>query len=146
MMELSKLLYPVWTVFFQPSAACYILPRTILVNGLVLLLALRYCGIPRRKQVWKRSILRVWLVSLLAGCMGALLSFGLYAFLMPVGFPAEQLTMLPGVALAGAFVYLFDSCAAFNRCELTAEQRHRLCLALALFTAPYTMLLPFDLF
>lgn len=145
-MELGNLFLPVWTIFFQPTAACYILPRTFLITGLVLALALRHCGIKNRLQVWKRSILRVWLVGLLSGCIGALLSFGLYTFLMPVGFPWEQLAMLPGVAFAGAMIYLFDACVSFNRCELTQEQRHRLCRVLALFTAPYTMLLPFDLF
>ena len=145
-MNFYALLYPVWTIFFQPSAALPILLRTFLIHALVLALALRYCGIEHKLQIWKRTILRVWGIGFFAGCLGALLAFGLYVFLMPAGFPWEQLTMLPGVAFAGMLGYLFHSCISFNRCELSSAQLHKLCLALALFTAPYTMLLPFDLF
>lgn len=145
-MKFSALLYPVWTIFFQPSAALPILLRTFLIHALVLALALRHYAIPNKAQIWKRAILRVWDVGFFAGCLGALLAFGLYAFLMPAGFPWEQLTMLPGVAFAGMMGYLFHSCISFNRCELSSAQVHKLSLALALFTAPYTMFLPFDLF
>ena len=141
-MKLHALLYPAWAILFVPSAAWLILLRIFLTGGLVLALALRHYDIPNKAQIWKRSILRVWLFAFLAHCLGAMLAFGLYAFLMPVGFPWEQLTMLPGAAFAGMMLYLFYSCGSFRRCELTQEQVHKLSLALALFTAPYTMLLP----
>lgn len=140
------LIYPAWAILFDPSAAWCILPRTFLISGLVLAVVLRYCGIPNRAQIWKNTILRVCIVGFFADFLGALLGFGLYAFLLPVGFPWEQLTMLPGVAFAGAMLYLFHACISFGRCDLNREQLHTICLSLAVFTAPYTMLLPFDLF
>ena len=141
-MKLRALLYPAWVILFDPSAAWLILLRILLVSVIVLALALRRCGVENSLQVWKRAILRVCVVGFLADCLGTLLGFGLFAFLMPVGFPWEQLTMLPGVAFAGMMAYLFHSCVSFGRCGLPQEQVHRLCLALAVFTAPYTMLLP----
>ena len=50
--------------------------------------------------------------------------------------------MLPGIAVAGMLIYLLNRRFSFRRTALTAEQIHRLSLALAVFTAPYTMLIP----
>ena len=145
-MKFPALLYPVWVVFFHPSAAWLILPGNFLIDSLVLIAAMHWLHLDGKAVIWKRSILRIFVAGFLADCLGAMLSFGLYAFLLPAGFPWEQLTMLPGIAFEGAMLYLFHSCFSFGRCELNHEQLHALCLSLATFTAPYTMLLPFALF
>lgn len=144
--NLNELFLPPWTIFFVPAAAWIILLRVLLVNASVLLAALCFLRLPRKREIWKCTILRICGLGFLADCLGALLSFGLYAFLMPVGFPGEQLAMLPGVAFAGAMIYLFDSAFVFKTTGIEQAQLHKLSLALAICTAPYTMFLPLSLF
>ena len=45
-------------------------------------------------------------------------------------------------ALAGLLIYWFNRRLSFRRTGLPAQTIHKLCLALAVATAPYTMLIP----
>ena len=58
--------------------------------------------------------------------------------------PYGQLLVLPGIALAGVFIYLLNRHFPFGKCGLEAETIRKLSLALALFTAPYSMLWPIE--
>lgn len=44
--------------------------------------------------------------------------------------------------LAGVLIYFLNRKFAFRKTGLAPEQIHRLALSLAIFTAPYTMLIP----
>ena len=46
------------------------------------------------------------------------------------------------IALAGLLIYWFNRRLSFRRTGLPAQTIHKLCLALAVATAPYTMLIP----
>ena len=58
--------------------------------------------------------------------------------------PYGQLLVLPGIALAGVFIYLLNRQFSFEKCGLDGETIRKLSLALAVFTAPYTMLWPIE--
>ena len=57
-------------------------------------------------------------------------------------FPGATLYALPGVALAGVLLYWLNRLLSFRKTGLEKRQLHKLCLAIALFTAPYLMLIP----
>ena len=126
-----------------------LLPGNFLIDSLVLLLAMTVLGYAGRKAVWKSAILKVWGVGFAADLVGAGITLGLMLLLdrlVPQWntflFPGGQLLVLPGIVIAGVLIYLLNRRFSFRRTALTAEQIHRLSLALAVFTAPYTMLIP----
>lgn len=59
-------------------------------------------------------------------------------------FPATTIIAIPGVLLAGVLIFFLNKRFSFQKLqdELSGEQIHKLCLALAIFTAPYAMFIP----
>ena len=66
----------------------------------------------------------------------------LLRFFNPLLFPGTTLLSLPGVILAGVLIYWLNRKLTFRKSSLDPAAIHRLCLHLAIFTAPYTMLIP----
>lgn len=161
--RLYNVLFPIWMFWFPPVAfslvqyswgfrliVLAVLAGNFAIDSLLLCLAMRHQGLENRGQIWKRSIWKIWGIGFLCDVIGAMLIFGLYYLLTEVLrvswnlilFPGTTLISLPGVVLAGALIYLLNRRFAFTKCGLDPAQVHKLCLALAVFTAPYTMMIP----
>ena len=146
--RLYNVMFPVWFLFLFPMLWIWILPANFLIDSLVLILAMTVFHYENRMQVWKKSILKVWIIGFLSDIAGALLVFGIYLLLETYTdlalycFPMEQLIILPGLAAAGVLIYFLNRRFSFRKTELTGGQIHRLSLVMAIVTAPYTMLIP----
>ena len=160
--RLYNVLFPVWFLLYLfPSwLPLAVLAFNFVFDSLVLVLAGRWQKAEDLRGLWKRAILPVWLLGFAADVLGALLNLAvylgvtalaglgggwaeaLYGFWHPLNFPGSTVFALPGVALAGALIYWLDRRFAFGRAGLPRPAARRLCLALALATAPYTMLIP----
>ena len=149
--RLYNVLFPIWAFWLWPSPLWLILlAGNFAIDSLVVCLA---AGKGRRARVWKGSILRVWLLGYACDLVGAMVClFSLFAAdaLIPaqagmaslILFPGNVLVALPGVLVAGVLLYFCNRWWSFRRCGLDAAEIHRLSLVLALFTAPWTMLIP----
>ena len=148
--RLYNVLFPAWMFYLFPSWLwLFILPANFAVDSLVLCLAMRRLGIAGRREIWRKSILRIWAFGFLSDFLGALLTLGLMltidAFHLTWDiylFPGTTLLAIPGVVLSGVLIYLLDRRYAFAKCLSDERQIHELSLALAFFTAPYAMLIP----
>lgn len=99
----------------------------------------------------EKSIVRIWLIGFLSDFIGAALIFVLMLasdwLKLPFNlilFPATTIIAIPGVLLAGVLIFFLNKRFSFQKLqdELSGEQIHKLCLALAIFTAPYAMFIP----
>ena len=149
--RLYNVMFPIWFLWLFPTPLWFlILPGNFLIDSLILYLAMHIHSIPDKLKIWKKSIWKIWAIGFLSDIIGALLTFGLYylfAEILRVSwdliyFPGTTLLSLPGVALAGVLIYFFNKWFSFRKCGLDPVQVHKLCLALAIFTAPYAMLIP----
>lgn len=148
--RLYNVLFPVWMFYLFPSWLwLVILPANFAVDSLVLRLAMRRLGIAEQREIWRKSILRIWAVGFLSDFLGALLTLGLMLLIDAFHltwdiylFPGTTLLAIPGVMLSGVLIYRLDRRYAFAKCLSDGRQIHRLSLALAFFTAPYAMLIP----
>lgn len=160
--RLYNVLFPTWFLLYLfPSwIPLAVLAFNFAFDSLVLLLAARWQKAGPAGRLWRQTILRVWLLGFAADLLGALLNlavyFGtvaltglgggwaeaLYGFWNPLRFPGTTVFAIPGTVLAGLLIYRFNRRFAFRRTDLPAATVQRLCLALALATAPYTMLIP----
>ena len=68
--------------------------------------------------------------------------FGQDLYLNPFRSVAATLIMIAVVALVGVLIYLFNRKLVYNRTALTDAQQKRICLFLAVVTAPYLFFLP----
>ena len=148
--RLYNVLFPVWMFFLFPTAAwLLILPGNFLVDSLVLVLWMYHQKIDGKQRLYKQKILPVWLIGFLSDFIGAGLTLGVFLLLDMFTpnvaihlFPATTLMTLPGVILAGALIYFLNRRFVFRKSGLSPEEIHSVCLSLALWTAPYTMLIP----
>lgn len=150
--RLYNVMFPIWFFLFMPPLWLIILPVNFLVDSLVLWLSAKKQEIQERKTLWKKHILPIWGIGFLCDLIGAGLIFLIYLIMVeipglvdvfnPILFPGTTIISLPGVLLAGVLIYWVNRKLTFRKSELDAAAIHRLCLHLAIFTAPYTMLIP----
>lgn len=108
------------------------------------------------KMLWKKCILKVFLLGFLADLIPAAILFALL-FLLE-GTPAEAfysaavtnplsgagsaLIIFCAVLTASALIYVFDRFIAFKNTGLEKSQVHRLALFMAVLTAPWSFFIP----
>ena len=145
--KLYNLIFPIYMVYFFPTPLwLLIIPLDFAIDSLVLFLACRAKKMDW-KAVWKASIFRVVLFGFLADFIGGvfiqILHDGLLDHRLNVyQWPDVMWLTLPGIVLAGVLIYLLNKKFSFKKTELEPGQIRFLSLMLAIFTAPYTMMLP----
>lgn len=148
--RLYNVLFPMWMFYLLPTGLwLIILPANFMIDSLVLWLAMQRIGIVERKDVWKHSIIRIWGIGFLSDLLGAFLTLGLFLLVDAAHlswdvylYPGTTLLAVPGVVLSGLLIYLLDKRYAFAKSSLDEAHIQKLSLALAIFTAPYAMLIP----
>ncbi len=154
--RLYNVMFPIWFLIlawplFSLMAPwlLLILPANFAIDSLVVLVAAWRMKLPERWKLWRRAIWKVWLLGFLCDAAGGLLIAGLCMAVEggitanAIRFPTATLYALPGVALSGVLLYWANRWLSFRKAGLAPGQLRRMCLAIALCTAPYTMLLPF---
>ncbi len=154
--RLYNVMFPVWFLVVFPATWLIVLPVNFLVDSAVVLLTLRALSVSL-KEGWKKSILPVWGLGFLCDFAGtALLTLPL---LLPIrsagwdefvgclsGNPFQNvwalLYTLFAVAVSGLLIYVCNRKWSFRRLELDPMEKKRLARNLAIFTAPYTFLIP----
>ena len=64
--RLYNLIFPIWIFWMVPSLLwLLLLPANFLWDSLVLLAAAGWLRLQGKKELWKRSIVKVWLIALL---------------------------------------------------------------------------------
>lgn len=146
--RLYNVMFPIWYLFFLPPVWIVMLPVNFLFDSLVLWGSSRHQHLPEPRTLWKKHILPVWIIGFLCDIAGAGLTFLLFLLFVETSplnlarFPGSTLISIPGTILAGVLIYYVNRKLTFRRSTLDSATLHRLCLHLALFTAPYTMLIP----
>ncbi len=149
-LRLYNVLFPMWLFYLFPTGVwLLLLPANFAIDTLVLRWGAKRLCLPDAAGLWRRSILRVWGLGFLSDLLGAGLILGLQLLIDAVGltwdtffFPGVTLLSLPGVVLAGFCIYTFNARYSFTGCGLTQAQIRQMSRLLALFTAPYAMLIP----
>lgn len=148
--RLYNLMFPIWMMYLIPTWLwLIILPVNFAVDSLVLLLAARHYKIENRFELWKKSILKIWIIGFLcdfvgAGfCLGMLLTLSAVSvFNYDVGYYGVFAIAIPAVILSGVLIYFLNRWISFGKTDIDKALVNKLCLVLAIFTAPYTMLIP----
>lgn len=153
--KLYNVIFPVWFLILWPPMWLLVLPVNFGIDTLVLYIANRVMGLGQFKEVFKRTILKIWLFGFLADIVGGVLLFGITT-LDPASFsnpqwisdltrdisyqPYQQpLAIVITVAcliVSGVLIYLLNRHFSFNTIEITLKQKRRLSLVIAIFTAP----------
>lgn len=139
--RLYNVLFPIWMLLIIPTAWIAVLPANFIVDSLVLLITAKKIGI-LEKGIYKKHILRVWIFGFIADLIGAGILLGsLYIF--EDFFRGDELIItLPAMLVSAVMIFLFNYRFSFS--ELDKGARLRMALSFAIFTAPYTFLIPLN--
>ena len=157
--RLYNLFFPVWLLFAHPLLIGAALPVNLLIDFLVILLTLKYLHVENRTEIATAKIWRTWGLGFAADAIGAVILFflsvilpelapatddlfGHALYLNPFTSPLALIIMLLVIALVGILIYWFNYSYVFGSTTLTKREQKRVCLALAIVTAPYLFLLP----
>lgn len=157
MKKMYNVIFPIFFLFLFPMSWLIILPANFLIDLLVFYLSMRHQKIENRKELLFPAVWKVWgfgFLSDIIGCL-VLLVFYLISSYLPVfnsitqgivwnpygNFIAFLLTA-GSVVLAGYLIYLFNKKYSFRKTMMSEREKHVTALYLAVFTAPYVLLIP----
>lgn len=156
---LYNVLFPIWFLIIFPVTWLVILPANFIIDSLVILAMLKVLKTDQIKAIYKKVIIKVWVLGFTADLIGAAILLltqvmdgdWLYEYIIgPVAFnPWDNIYSLCYVLLAtlaaGLFIYIFNKKIAFKKVDLSARKKHAIALAMAILTAPYVFLIPSQL-
>jgi hypothetical protein len=148
--RLYNVLFPVWMFYLYPTVLwLLILPANFIIDSLVIYFSARKQGVCEPGALWRKKILPAWIIGFCSDFVGGIVVFLLYLLLVEIPwmpnlilFPGTTLVSIPGVVVAGFAIYWLNRLLTFRKSDLEPAQIHKICLHLALFTAPYTFLIP----
>lgn len=154
--------FPIWMLFLVPVVWLIVLPVNLLIDAVVVWIALSVLRVSEKKKVLKSVIHDVLAFGFGADFIGAICMLGIT--LMPihgdwwvkkvvypinynpfqsiVGFVVTGLC----VGVSGYCIYRFNDRAIAKSTDLSETERKKVCLSLAIATAPYFFYLPADWF
>ena len=137
---LYNVLFPLWMLLLFPQLWWIVLPGNFIIDSLVLFLGMLYLKMEEKKLFYKKTIWKIFGFGLLSDFVGA----G-YLLMMIAGFEVGQMgdelwLTLPAVGISAVCIFLLNYFVTFKKCAPAV--RLRLSLTFAVFTAPYTFLVP----
>ncbi len=161
----SSFLFPFWFLLLMPNTWILIAATQMIIISFVLIGALKHIGVDDVPSVWRKSILWSTFYGFLSYLVSAALlvptqfvnentkagSWILEHITYPVaenpfsGVFAFTYTLL-AVAIGALIIYVANRKISFRKTALTSEQKNKVCLYLAIFSAPYFIFIPSTVF
>jgi len=132
-----------WLLFLIPQMWLFVLPGNFIIDSIVLFISMALMKIQPKWSFYKKYILKIFLFGLLSDIIGSILAFILAMSLSMLALARlgdEPYITIPALILSGSLIFLFNYCKTFKM--LDKPVRIRLSLVFAVFTAPYTFLIP----
>lgn len=156
--RLYNVIFPIWLLYLVPAVWLVVIPANLLFDCAVVLVTLCALKHGEKRAVLKQVWWKIWLLGFAADIVGVLvlmpaiqlpsiLSDPVRELVEPVMYncfrsPLAFLWTAAAVALSGMCIYFFDKWAMHSCEHLSARERHIICLALAIVTAPWTFFIP----
>lgn len=165
--KLYNIIFPIWLLWLVPVTWIVVLPANFLIDLLVVVLAMKALKITDIKQNAKRVILKVWIMGFVADFIGTFAMFmsNLIDFDARTEFGKWWISNISNavsynpfenffsfiwvtvcVALTACLIYIINDKWCLRKADFSDEQRRRVALSLAVFTAPYLFFLPTECF
>ena len=161
--KLYNVLFPIWLLVLFPITWLIVLPGNFLIDFTVVALTMKFLKLPDIIKTTKKVILRVWLMGFIADIIGTLAmvvwnfvdgnseSDFFYDLMYAVNYnPFVNIWGFLWVTLCVVFtaflIYQLNYRWCLKKADISQEERKKVALSLAIFTAPYLFYLPSILF
>ena len=161
--KLYNVIFPIWLLWLIPITWLVVLPANFFIDLLVVVLTMKYLKVPDIKMNAKSVIFKVWIFGFIADFIGTasmvmsnLIDFNYKTQLGKWWYtnianavcynPFESVffffCVTVCVIITAFLIYLFNYKFCLNKLNLLDEQKKKIALSLAIFTAPYLFYLP----
>ena len=161
--KLYNVIFPIWLLWLIPITWLVVLPANFFIDLLVVVLTMKYLKVPDIKMNAKSVIFKVWIFGFIADFIGTasmvmshLIDFNYKTQLgkwwytnianavcyNPFESVFSVLWVTVCVIITAFLIYLFNYKFCLNKLNLLDEQKKKIALSLAIFTAPYLFYLP----
>lgn len=161
--KLYNLVFPIWLLWLIPITWLVVLPANFIIDLLVVSLTMKYLKVQDIKMNAKSVIFRVWIFGFIADFIGTASMF--MANVINFNYETELgkwwynnisnavsynpfesiysiLWVTMCVIITAFSIYLFNYKFCLKKSNLDNEQKKKVALSLAIFTAPYLFYLP----
>jgi len=137
--KLYNVLFPLWMLLMFPVTWLFVLPGNFLIDSLVLVISMYALGIYQKKEFYKKSILKIFIIGIFSDVIGSL--YMLINVLLEVGHMADEWYItVPGILISAVLIFVLNYYITFR--NIDKKTRVLLSLIFAIVTAPYTFLVP----
>lgn len=138
--KIYNVLFPIWLLYLYPVTWLIIIPGNFIIDSLVLIISMFILKIVNKKELYKKSILKIFIIGFLSDIIGALFLL-ITALLLELSQTGDDLYLtIPAVIISLVLIFLGNYFFTFKK--LDKKLRFKLSLILAVVTAPYTFLIP----
>ncbi|MDO4283626.1 MAG: hypothetical protein Q4D02_08335 [Clostridia bacterium] len=154
--KLFNVIFPLWFLLMFPSTWLLVLPANFFVDSIVFLCALKLLDISHIKEIYKKCILKIWLIGFLSDIVGSAVLFTTQFF--PSNGIWEDITeavianpfsnvfgfifVLIAFLVSAFLIYFINNKFTFKKCDLENKIKVKIAVILAVFTAPYFFFYP----
>lgn len=154
--KLYNVFFPIWFLLLFPSSWLVVLPVNFIIDTVVLLLALVIFKIASKKEIYLKTILKMWIVGFVADIVGSviMLTTQIFPTIGILDEIAQSITWNPfrnvwgfcytalAVLFTGGIIFELTRRITLKKTSLTDVQKKKLAIVIAVFTAPYFFFYP----
>lgn len=165
--KLYNIIFPVWIIAMFPPFIFVTLPLNFIIDRLVLVCTMKHLHTDNYRQIVKKCIWKVWGLGFLADFVGAVFIWNAHQLehLFPPQYsewtyrcfcyavrynPFNNIWSFLWTAgciiLSAVCIYFFNMKISLRNTAFSIQEKKRICLSLAVFTAPYLFLVPIEWF
>lgn len=151
--KIYNIIFPIWFLILVPVIWLIAVPLNFIIDSIVVILTLKIMKIEEYKEIFKKSIFKVFIFGFLADIIGA----GVLTIPMLIGTNDEiiqginwdpytnissVIIIFIATLLSGIIIYLLNRLYSFNLPHVTEKNKKKIALIIAIFTLPYMFFVP----
>lgn len=154
--KLFNVIFPIWFLIIFPTTWLIVLPANFVIDSVVFLIALKILKVSNIKEMYKKCILKIWIVGFLADIVGSLILLATQVLpfdgvlndlvisvaINPFSNISGFLYVLFAFLVSAFLIYFLNYKYTLNRVEIDSRLKVKIAIILAVFTAPYFFFLP----
>lgn len=153
--KLYNIMFPIWFLFTLPITWLIIIPVNLIINTIVLLAGFKYLKISNVYETYKKIILKVWILGLIANLIGSGILFitnyeegSLYNSIKnnivwnPFNSIWSIIAVIFAIIISMILLYIFNYKISFRKVGLERKKAKKLAAIIAIVTAPWLLLFP----
>lgn len=156
--KLYNIFFPIWFLLVFPISWLVVLPVNFIIDTFIVICTLKFLGIINIKKIYKKVILKVWLIGFFADILGCTLLFlkndipnSLYNSVKnkvvwnPFINTQTVILILSSILISIFFLYYLNLKVSFKNIDIEKKNKEKLAAVLAIITAPWILLFPIHL-